>query len=129
MRYQIVPSGIVFTGYVAEVLPDRDNDNPDDQYQAQVIIKRVLYGPRNLGKGSKVTIAGFGHPKGEWCHANVKAGQTWIFITQTIVAPDYLRLNSSLLKMNLNNLERLEGIIDNEPYRPLTPVDQCKFVI
>jgi len=85
-------------------------------------VRRVFYGPKNLRK-ARVNIAGFGANK-EWCWNDVKRGESWIFVLQTISYPDYFRVNSSLIKVNLHNLEKVDAIIADEPYRKMTTVTQ-----
>jgi len=122
-RSNIVPHGVVLTGKVENI--KQDNDGNDNSYMASVLVGRVFYGPRNLRK-TRVTISGFGANK-DWCHNNVEPGDSWIFVLQPITYPDYFRLNSSLIKITLNNLEKMDGIIADEPYRKLTTVTDCTY--
>ena len=125
-RADIVPHGVVFSGTVTEVRQDGgQSTGSDHEYSATVLVKRVFFGPRSLRR-SHVTVAGFGDRARNWCHANVRCGDSWIFVLVPITFPDYFRLNASLVRMNLHALERMEGIIADEPYRRLTSVEECK---
>lgn len=102
-------NSVVLTGFVEDVKP---GSNDDDQYMASVLVSRVLYGPRDLSK-THIQITGFGSYPGDntWCHTNVGQGESWIFVLQPINYPDYFRLNASLIKITMNNLEKLDAII------------------
>ncbi|KAH7644598.1 agrin-like protein [Dermatophagoides farinae] len=52
----------------------------------------------------------------QWCYPNTRQGDSWIFVLQPINYPDYFRLNSSLIKVTLSNIERLDSIIADQPY-------------
>ena len=112
-RSDVVPNGVIFTGFVEDIKQD---GNDDFGYMATVRVRRVFLGPINLRK-SQVIVTGFGKARDgsdqgnpNWCHSNVKRGESWIFVLQPISYPDYFRLASSLIKVTLNNLERIEGI-------------------
>ncbi|KAH9389513.1 hypothetical protein TYRP_023257 [Tyrophagus putrescentiae] len=123
-RADIVPHGVVFSGTVTEVRQDGgQSTGSDHEYSATVLVRRVFFGPRSLRR-SHVTVAGFGDRARNWCHANVRCGDSWIFVLVPITFPDYFRLNASLVRMNLHALERMEGIIADEPYRRLTSVEE-----
>lgn len=124
IRADIVPHGVVFSGYVEDIKQDT---NDEEGYQASVTVRRVFYGPRNLRR-SRVTVAGLGGNKTNWCFSNVHRGDSWIFVLQPITYPDYFRLSSSLIKINLANLEKIEGIVADEPYRKMTTVTDRKYL-
>ncbi|CAG2108377.1 unnamed protein product [Medioppia subpectinata] len=100
---------VVVTAFVEQTYPS----DGDDTYSASVVIKRVLRGHDSL-ENNRVTIGGFGSPG--LCYSNVKKRDTWIFFLNP-VSEGFLRLNNTLLKITLPNLDRMNAIINDEPYR------------
>ena len=94
---------IVATGFVEQLYP---NDG-DDTYSASVLIKRVLRGHSSL-ENNRVTIGGFGAQG--LCYANARKRDTWIFLLNP-VSDGFLRLNNTLLKVTLPNLDRMNALI------------------
>lgn len=94
---------IVVTGFVEQLYP---NDG-DDTYSASVLIKRVLRGPSSLDN-NRVTVGGFGAQG--LCYANARKRDTWILLLNPI-SDGFLRLNNTLLKVTLPNLDRINALI------------------
>lgn len=94
---------VVLTGFVEQLYPG----DGDETYSGSVMIKRVLRGEQSL-ENSRVTIGGFGTQG--FCHSNAKKRDTWIFLLNE-VSNGYFRLNATLLKVTLPNLDRINAII------------------
>ncbi|XP_046909016.2 seminal fluid protein 33A3 [Dermatophagoides farinae] len=92
-------------------------------YVANVLVRRVLHGQRSQLQNQRIQITGFNpntdskfYGGNQWCYPNTRQGDSWIFVLQPINYPDYFRLNSSLIKVTLSNIERLDSIIADQPY-------------
>lgn len=141
-RSQLFQSNnIVLVGLVEQIKPlDLDEDPKDSNrqmsnYLANVLVRRVLYGPRSLNK-NQIQVTGFNPPQADeshegWCHPNTRQGDTWIFVLQPINFPEYFRLNSSLIRITLANLEKFDAIIADRPYglRSNFPERKYRFYI
>jgi hypothetical protein len=102
---------VVLTGFVEQLYPS----DGDDTYSGSVMIKRVFRGQQSL-ENSRVTIGGFGTQG--FCHSNVRKRDTWIFLLNQ-VSDGSFKLNSTLLKVTLPNLDRINAIIKGR-YTALT---------
>jgi len=95
---------VVLTGFVEQLYPS----DGDDTYTGSVMIKRVFRGQQSL-ENSRVTIGGFGTQG--YCHSNVRKGDTWMFFLNQ-VSDGFFKLNTTLLKVTLPNLDRINAIIE-----------------
>ncbi|OTF84102.1 Agrin-like protein, partial [Euroglyphus maynei] len=88
---------------------------------ATVLVRRVLFGQRSL-QHQRIQVTGFNPDQSTqsvsspWCYPNTRRGDSWIFVLQPINYPDYFRLNSSLIRITLTNIERFDSIIADQPY-------------
>ncbi|KAH9425464.1 agrin-like [Dermatophagoides pteronyssinus] len=102
-------------------------------YIANVLVRRVLHGQRSL-QHQRIQVTGFNPIESKtssgssWCYPNTRQGDSWIFVLQPINYPDYFRLNSSLIRITLTNIERFDSIIADQPYglRPDFPELPCE---
>jgi hypothetical protein len=101
---------VVLTGFVEQLYPS----DGDDTYSGSVMIKRVMRGQQSL-ENNRVTIGGFGTQG--YCYSNVRKRDTWIFLLNQ-VSDGSFKLNSTLLKVTLPNLDRINAIIKGR-YSPL----------
>lgn len=96
-------SSILVTGVIETTFPPVSGT---ELYSASVHVKSVLRGPKTLQE-TRITVAGFGDTS--LCHATTTRGDSWILSLEQ-VADGLLKLNGTLLKVNLNNLDRLSAL-------------------
>ncbi|XP_034338203.1 agrin isoform X16 [Magallana gigas] len=88
-------------------------------YSAVVEIKRVMKGEDLLGEssvsnaGQEVVVQGFGDPR--FCENTVRVFDTRILMLG-LDDGGILRLNSSVVRISLRNLDRVEHAVNDEPY-------------
>ncbi|RWS16649.1 Agrin-like protein [Dinothrombium tinctorium] len=114
-RSQELPD-VVLTGFVEQVYPNIDGG---DTYSGSIVVKHVYRGPRNL-QDNRITVEGFGDKN--LCLSTINKRDTWIYYL-TPISDGYLRLNASLQKINLQNLDRLKALVKDQPYRKATVVE------
>jgi len=107
-RFEELPQ-VVISGFVEQTYPS----DGDDTYTGSVLVKRVFKGPYGL-ENTHVTIGGLGMTG--VCHSSVRKRDTWIFLLNQ-VSHGFLRLNQTLLKLTLPNLDRMNALVKDEPYR------------
>ena len=103
-------STILVTGVIETTYPPVTGS---DLYSASVHVKSVLKGPKTLQE-TRQTVAGFGDTN--LCHAVTTRGDSWILSLEQL-SDGLLKLNGTLLKVNLNNLDRLTALTSDEPFR------------
>lgn len=133
-------ANVVLTGTVEEIL---NVDPVQLTYSCKVRVWRYLKGrdvvaqESLLDGGNKVVIGGFGDPL--ICDNQVSTGDTRIFFVNP-TPPDLwpahkneLRLNSSLMRITLRNLEEVEFCVDKPGTHftpvPPTPADACRGML
>jgi len=94
---------VVLTGFVEQIYPSLDGG---DIYSGSVIVKRILRGSKKL-ENNKITIEGFGDKN--LCHSKVQKRDSWIFLLSP-VSNGFMRLNGSLQKPNLHNIDRMNAL-------------------
>lgn len=94
---------VVLTGLIENVYPPHD---VSQLYSASVHVKWIFKGPKKL-QDSRVTIDGFGDPN--LCSSSVNRMDSWI-MTLDEVSEGLLRLNGTLLNVNLHNLDRITAL-------------------
>ena len=106
----------VFTGTVRDIFPDYQHPN---MLKAEVEIKRVFKGtnvilnaPHTHHK-KRVVVDGLGDPF--ICHSMVRKHDSRIFLVNKNGNGE-LRLNSSLVRITLNNLEQAESAVKGKLY-------------
>ncbi|RWS02106.1 agrin-like protein [Dinothrombium tinctorium] len=105
LRSRIVQAQFIFTGTVSRIYKSYSR-----VYRAIVKIKRIMKGERRL-TDSHVIIDGFGNP--QLCKSEVKEKDTRIFLVNRD-SNGRLTLNSSLIRVNLNNLRRTMAAIKSK---------------
>ena len=115
---------VVFTGTVRDLLPMPAGDDPygDGLMRARVEVKRVMKGASVLGRvatgwttdrhGARrlvVDVKGIGDPA--VCNSEARVNDTRIFLVGKTSTGD-LRLNSSLVRMSLDNIEQAEAAVN-----------------
>lgn len=96
---------VVLTGYIEQIYPSIDSGGT---YTGSVLVKRVLRGPSRY-QGNRVTIDGFGDRT--FCYSRGEPTESWIFqLTQ--ISEGYFRLNGTMLKLNLDNLDRMNVLVE-----------------
>lgn len=80
---------------------------------ATLFVKWVLKGPAQL-EGTRITVDGFGTP--DSCYPVPKSFDSLILLLQESTAGLY-RLNGSVFRVNLNNLDRIQSVVADQPYR------------
>lgn len=98
---------ILVTGIIETTYPPVTGS---ELYSASVHVKSVLRGPKLLQE-TRVTVAGFGDTN--LCHASTTRGDSWILLLEQ-VTDGLFKLNGTLLKVNLNNLDRLSALTAGE---------------
>lgn len=82
-------------------------------FPANVQIKWVIRGKQQL-EGQRVTIDGF--EADDSCFGEIKKADTLILLLEP-VTEGLLRLNGTIIRVNLNNLDRIQAIIADSPFR------------
>ncbi|RWS23326.1 agrin-like protein [Leptotrombidium deliense] len=95
---------LIFTGTVSRIYKSHSR-----VYRGIVRIKRVLKGDRRLSD-SHVIIDGFGNSK--LCKSEVKERDTRIFLVNRVNGR--LTLNSSLIRVNVNNLRKVVAAVKSK---------------
>ena len=109
-------ANVVFTGTVKSIFPDRQHPN---MYKGEVEIKRIFKGdnvvyqlPLHLLHNKKmVMVDGFGDP--HICESEIRKYDTRIFLAN-MGKNGELRLNSSLVRMTLNNLDHADAAVQGK---------------
>ncbi|XP_056008873.1 LOW QUALITY PROTEIN: agrin-like [Ostrea edulis] len=109
---------VVLTGTVRSISRDRNQE----LYSAEVEVKRVMKGKEKLlevtGRGQidrrTIAVQGFGNP--EICESDVRVSDTRILML-TLEEGGTLRLNSSVFRISLRNLDRVEHSVNGVPYK------------
>uniref|UniRef100_A0A4Q8K6S1 U21-Liphistoxin-Lth1a_1 n=1 Tax=Liphistius thaleban TaxID=1905330 RepID=A0A4Q8K6S1_9ARAC len=99
---------VVLTGTVKRLYGGHD-----PVYSGEVQVKRVLKGD-NIRVGESLLVEGFG--SNVICYSKVRVKDSKIFLLGQLHTGRF-RLNSSLLEMNVPNLDRIAAAVKNIPYR------------
>lgn len=100
----------IFTGTVQKIYRKTPNRNVINEYNAMVLVKRVLKGDRQL-QDHTVVVGGLGD-RGI-CQSDVRERDTRIFLVGETES-GHLRLNSSLLRMSILNLDVVTAAVNGE---------------
>ena len=109
----------VFTGTVRELYPDYAHPN---MWKGEVEIKRVFKGTNtilnapHLHHKKRVVVDGLGDP--HICHSMARKHDSRIFLVNTNGNGE-LRLNSSLVRITLNNLEQTESAVKGKSVKSI----------
>lgn len=90
--------------------------------KALVNIIRVIKGNKQLD-GADIIISGFNSSSSTPCPNFVKPNDTLILLLNQEGERRYSIQNSNLLSMNLNNLDRINAIAADEPYKRRGPIE------
>ncbi|TNM86389.1 hypothetical protein fugu_006619, partial [Takifugu bimaculatus] len=116
-------ANVVLTGTVDEII---NMDPVHNTYSCKVRVWRYLKGKSSVNReilldgGNKVMIGGFGNP--QICDNQVATGDTRIFFlnpSSLSMGPEHkneLKLNSSLMRITLRNLEDVEHCVEAHKY-------------
>ncbi|KAI1296490.1 Agrin [Halotydeus destructor] len=85
----------------------------DATYSASVYVKWVFKGSTIL-QDNRITVNGFGDSL--LCHSQVTPLDSWIFFLDQLSSSSF-KLNGTLHKVHLHNLDRINAITRDEPYR------------
>lgn len=103
-------SKIVLSGVVQQPHPP----TPGSQLtSASVYVKWVLKGPEPL-EGARITVDGFGQPNS--CYPAAKKFDSLILILEESAEGLY-RLNGTVFRVSLNNIDRIQAVIADQPFR------------
>lgn len=102
-RHEDLPD-VVLTGFVQQIYHSYESG---EIYSGSILVKRVLKGPKRL-EDNQITVNGFGDT--ELCHSNIRKRDTWLFLL-TDVPGGAMKLNGTLLKVSLQNLDRLNALV------------------
>ena len=117
-------ANVVFTGTIMDLY--RDWDHPD-MMKAKVKVKRIFKGSNVVntlpdaysrtvsghGHHRTITVEGMGDP--HICHSKARKWDTRIFLANK-GANGELKLNSSLVRLTLSNLEHAEAAVKSKAY-------------
>ncbi|XP_069774455.1 agrin isoform X3 [Narcine bancroftii] len=134
-------ANVVLTGTVEEIM---NLDPVYNTYSCKVRVWRYLKGRDTmkneilLDGGKRVMICGFGDPL--ICDNQVSTGDTRIFFVNMVpesmwpAHKNELMLSSSLMRITLRNLERVENCVEDKPVMHFTPApptsqDVCRGVL
>ena len=79
---------------------------------ASAFVRWVLKGPTQL-EGTRITVDGFGSGS---CSPVIRSFDSLILILEESVG-GLFRLNGTIIRVNLNNIERMQAIVADVPYR------------
>lgn len=97
---------IIFTGTVGRIY--RTGPVRTQNYSAMVQVKKVMKCKDNSITIQSVVVIGFGNKK--MCDSDTKEKDTRIFLV-TFLKENYFRLNSSLVRMNRDNMDMVNAAI------------------
>lgn len=120
-------ANIIFTGTVKTIV----HDNELHKDKAEVEVKRILKGANSLFtlpalvERNTVIVDGIGDPR--ICDSRARKYDSRIFLVNRAPSGE-LRLNSSLVRLTLSNLDHAEAAIRGVPYqpRPTTTPGPCE---
>lgn len=104
-------ANVVISGTIKEVMPDKNG-----MYKGEVEVKRIFKGSNLVetlpvmmsGTHRMVIVEGFGDP--HICESNIKLKDTRIFLLNE-GTHGCLRLNSSIVRITVNNLDRTDAAV------------------
>lgn len=102
---------LVFTGTVERIYKSQSTHS--GHYRGIVRVKRVIKGVKQF-QDNRVIVEGFGNSK--ICVSEVKERDTRIFLVNPL-ANGRLKLNSSLIRVNLNNLRKAVAAAKSKFFR------------
>ncbi|XP_067659548.1 agrin-like isoform X2 [Haliotis asinina] len=121
LEYREEVANVVISGTVKEIMPDANGKN---MYKSEVEIKRVFKGDNvvnaHVNFEDPVThrkmlmIKGFGDES--ICDSEVRKFDTRIFLLDDGANGD-LKLNSSIVRISLRNLEHMDALVKDIPYK------------
>lgn len=103
---------VVLTGVVESLFLSSTGESVANS--ALVHVKWVHKGPETL-EGTRITVNGLGQT--DPCSDNVSKSDTLILLLQPMSNPAEYNLNSSAIRVNLNNFERIQALIADRPWR------------
>lgn len=112
-------SQVVLHGIVDEVYM---TDNGAD-YKASVNVTRVMKGYDSL-EGTTIIVTGFNSSAlsgSQVCPSNVKPKDTMIYLLDQI-GDKIFSLNTTIISMNLNNLDKINALALKEPFKRRGPI-------
>ncbi|GIY87683.1 uncharacterized protein CDAR_118671 [Caerostris darwini] len=116
---------VVLTGTVKRLYSGQDN-----LYSGEVLVKRVIKGD-HLSPGESLLVEGFGNS--DICTSKVIVKDTKIFLLSQLETGRF-RLNSSTIRINAPNLDKITATVKGIPYRRRPPITDepcekkhCKF--
>ncbi|GIY22620.1 ntA domain-containing protein [Caerostris extrusa] len=98
---------VIFTGTVQKIYRKSPDRSFILDYNAVVLVKRVLKGDKKL-QNNAVVVAGLGSRL--ICHSVVKERDTRIFLVIE-TENGFLKLNSSVLRISIPNLDIMDAVI------------------
>lgn len=115
-----ITADVVLTGTVKRLYGVREGQ----LYAGEVQVKRVMKG-MNINVGESLLVEGFGNS--DVCESNVKVRDSKVFLLNQLPTGRF-KLNSSLLHINVPNLERVAAAVKGELYirRPAIEDEPCE---
>lgn len=101
---------VVLTGVVESLYPPPSGSLIPS---GSVYVKWIHKGLKTL-EGTRITIDGLGQP--DPCLETIRKSDTLIFLLEP-VTDGLFRLNSTAIRVNLNNLDRIQSLISDKPWR------------
>lgn len=102
---------VIITGTVLSLSPHKESLESAKQvllYRGQVAVKRVVKGePALISSSSVILVENFGDPG--VCDGNVAKRDTKIFLLKKNISTGNYRLNSSIIRLTLKNLDRVSA--------------------
>lgn len=90
--------------------------------KALVSIGRVVKGNQQL-VGSDIIVGGFNSSDASLCPNSVKPNDTLIFLLDLEADRRYSVRGGNILSMNLNNLDRINAVAADEPFKRRPPIE------
>ena len=108
-RVEELPSHVI-TGVIDQVFPPTAGSTA---FSAAVQVRWVIQGKKQL-EGQRITVDGF--ETEDPCVPEIKKSQSLVLLIEPVTEGLY-RLNGSIIRVNLNNLDRVQSIVADTPFR------------
>lgn len=112
---------LVITGRVKEVYMAAENQTSATN-KALVTIGRVIKGNQQL-IGTDILVSGFNSTSSTPCPNYVKHNDTFIWLLNHDADRRYSIQGNNMLSMNLANLDKINAIASDEPYKRRPPIE------
>lgn len=118
-RIEELPS-LAATGSLEEIFEVERNET---LLRGRATLYRIMHGPKELA-GRDIEVRGLNDP--EFCNQHPVAGDKFIFLLDELY-PGVYKLNRSLFRITLENIDRMNALVRDEPFRRRAEIVERKF--